>query len=1458
MKKRCFSKFAVSLIVSLSMAIGLGTGMLPGGRIELLVAQAEETGTGENDTTGTEVESSTVRKGTTLNCFGWSYSAVQDNWQSIIEKGFDSVQVAPLQPTAVTAETTFENWDKLYEATAYAAAESSVFGTADDFKALCEKVHAGTPDDYSREGQWNVILEVVVSDSIATTTTPEEELTAYLEQCIDLGADGFCFVNAENASSITTVDWQNIITAAKTHAAETRHLELYCYAEVSEEKATEFAAVMDVTSDYARNIRNSVVAAKAASAYTAYDGTAIPAEKVVFPVETREEAVAGTASAEVINQAWALTAPMQDAMSIYIARPDNTSVTLGTASSGNDGYASKVVEAVNKFNNYSKKATRQQISCKGSVTLLERAAGAVFVSLADTASVSVNIPVTMVEGGTYNDQITGNTFTVSGGAISGAIGSTKVAVVYNSAIKFCEHPEHNQEGVCTACNETVAHAYDTATFTCSCGAVQPVSERLNAVYFYNTDNWDSVWVHTWNSTTGTVWPGINITGQQLDNGYYYAYLDAKYDNIIFNNGAGTQTGDLSLEECGVYYEDGFIEDFYHNYTDEVTNEAACKSAATCTENAVYYYSCEYCGAVSTETTFTVEGTATGHTINPETNVCSGCNRNFSGNPMLNDNGTPDDSGDDYYEIANAEQLLWFAEYVNSGNYQANAKLLLDIDLSTVCGSGIGNWTPIGSESPMYNGVFDGQGHTVSSLYFSDTAADYVGLFGSSRGTIQNVGVVNSSVTGNAYVGGICGWNNGKIIQSYNTGTVTGSTYVGGICGHNDSISSASYGRLTNCYNTGAVTGDTYVGGICGVNYAFEEGNYKPDISHCYNTGAVTGTSNYGGICGSNASTEITGLEGTINNTYYLDTSETDAINNTTFLTADEFTAGKAAYLLRKNQTDQTLLLWGQDIGTESAPVLGGKEVYYGGKTCVDAYTYGNETLYYSPNGEHTYLYDCSEKCSICFDIRTTEHIYTDGSCTCGRKFLESVENKPIYFDNSVSNWNDVYVYAWDDSDSGAGTIESVGNWPGSRMQEMKGSIYTYTLPVQGSLHMIFNNGSGNQTVDIKNLMTCTVYCCKTETDGEGKNLVENSTEAYHTFTIKNICEEAFVSDATCTNNKTYHYSCEYCGAVSTEDVFELADTNLGGHVDTDNNNSCDTCTAVIKHVINKNNSLTLEDNVAVNLYMELSEDVKNDASAYFKITLPDGSSEEISVSEAVQDTPVGGTEAYYKLSGDVAAKEMAQKIKVEVYREGEVVQTYEYSALDYATQVINNASSLNSELVSLTKAMLNYGAMSQLYFGYETDTLANSILDEQDKTIADVDTTNITAITSTENTLSGIKHHSYSCVLESKTILRHYFSLENGSGIDTYTFTVGDKTLTAVKTETEGLYYVDITGIAAKELDTPYTLTISDGAKTRTITASVMSYVRTVLESGTASEQLKNVVQAMYHYNQAANAYFTE
>ena len=100
---------------------------------------------------------------------------------------------------------------------------------------------------------------------------------------------------------------------------------------------------------------------------------------------------------------------------------------------------------------------------------------------------------------------------------------------------------------------------------------------------------------------------------------------------------------------------------------------------------------------------------------------------------------------DWYGIRTAEELYGFAVLVNEmGVSLAQGVLCADIEVNRdvltpdgeLNGGFYYRWTPIGTRQNLFGGLFDGQGHTISGLFFDDTSnVDYpsggqnVGLFG---------------------------------------------------------------------------------------------------------------------------------------------------------------------------------------------------------------------------------------------------------------------------------------------------------------------------------------------------------------------------------------------------------------------------------------------------------------------------------------------------------------------------------------------------------------------------------------------------------------------------------------------------------------------------------------------------------------------------------------------------------
>ncbi len=101
-----------------------------------------------------------------------------------------------------------------------------------------------------------------------------------------------------------------------------------------------------------------------------------------------------------------------------------------------------------------------------------------------------------------------------------------------------------------------------------------------------------------------------------------------------------------------------------------------------------------------------------------------------------------------------------ANAILTDNITVNEGVLDAVNKGQVSESDFIEWKPIGtydSYDAVYTGTFDGQGHTISGLYFNHPDASYVGLFGYIRanGKISNVGVSDSYFKFRMKGGGRC-------------------------------------------------------------------------------------------------------------------------------------------------------------------------------------------------------------------------------------------------------------------------------------------------------------------------------------------------------------------------------------------------------------------------------------------------------------------------------------------------------------------------------------------------------------------------------------------------------------------------------------------------------------------------------------------------------------------------------
>ena len=679
----------------------------------------------------------------------------------------------------------------------------------------------------------------------------------------------------------------------------------------------------------------------------------------------------------------------------------------------------------------------------------------------------------------------------------------------------------------------------------------------------------------------------------------------------------------------------------------------------------------------------------------------------------------DSTKDTVYEISNAGQLYWFAGLVNgtldgvkqntsanailTANITANENLLdslqYDAEGNVSNGSDFISWTPIadwmGNRTTQYSGTFDGNNKTVSGLYFNGDST-CIGLFGSSEsdGNIKNVGVVDSYFKGNDHVGGVCGNNAGTITNCYNAGNLTAiesSATIGGICGYNNG------GTVTNCYNTGTVTATgsaASVGGVCGCSIEL--------ILNCYNIGTVTATgsdADISGICGYNF--------GPIKNCYYLADTEDENGGKT----AAQFASGEIAYLLSQGcstgEGDNTVTydgsIWGQTIGTDTYPTLGGAKVYknatYNG--CEGkpgepvSYEYSNTEK--NTYGDHPDT-DNDGKCDDCGQ-------YIDGigaklagyslslTGNIGVNFYMELSNDIVNDESAYMNFilpngttSKVYVSGTHEDGSTATTDTTVKNGV---------TYYVFTCEVAAKemtsdikAQMIGNNGEKTGKVYTYTVKEYADYILS-HTSAEGSN--------YGSATVQLVKGMLNYGGAA---QKYFGYKTDQLasdGLALTEPVFD--DTSIINFIKNEANKAVITNHSDPDKVTFKSAYLSLNSTTDLCVSVQFAEDVTVQEDM-FAIWL---GSTEIS-KDQYEITKVNEGNCYKITLHGIKASQLQKQYEFEVHLSDAESAVLTYGATSYAYTVMSSACDNINNIESLrevVKALYAYGSCAQGYEYYK-------------------------------------------------------------------------------------------------------------------------------------------------------------
>lgn len=386
-------------------------------------------------------------------------------------------------------------WWKLYQPISFHIAKESWLGTKDDLKSLCDEAdkygikiicdivsnHIANADEARPDSVSNQVkkyepefykkrrtytrtykgdandssVQAVVQghvskcpDLVTNDTAVQTYIINLLKECIDCGVDGFRFdaakhIETEDDGEYASDYWKNITTSASSYYTQKTGDDLYIYGEIlnncgADRSYSSYTKYINVTDNRTGDaVLYNVTRGKASTATNATYKSGVAASNAVLWAESHDtyEGSSGSSgfsntadvSDENVVKAWAIVASRKDSTALFFARP-GTALMGGVST--DTTYKSTAVSEINKFHNLFV-GQSEKLGSSGDIAYVARGTSGIVLSNCKGTNASVSISGTGLADGKYTDTVSGAEFTVANGVLTGSIGKTGVAVVYN-------------------------------------------------------------------------------------------------------------------------------------------------------------------------------------------------------------------------------------------------------------------------------------------------------------------------------------------------------------------------------------------------------------------------------------------------------------------------------------------------------------------------------------------------------------------------------------------------------------------------------------------------------------------------------------------------------------------------------------------------------------------------------------------------------------------------------------------------------------------------------------------------------------------------------------------------------------------------------------------------------------------------------------------------------------------
>ena len=482
-----------------------------------------------------------IQDGNILHCFDWSCAQVEEELDNIAAAGFGAVQLSPIQGSA----NTNAEWYYCYLPYDFKIVSNGI-GNKTSLTSLCAAAHQRgikvivdvvanhvNGSSSHRDSWWNSNGRLRYNGGInygdrysithgqlgdygdvnSESAEIQARAKAHVEELKACGVDGIRWDAAKHIGlpSEGCNFWSTVTSVSG----------MWHYGEILDSPGgdgnavmKEYTNYMSVTDNgYSSGVRNAVNGGGVPSGYAGWAAGTIADNKVVYWAESHDdysnEWQASThVSQAVIDRAWAIIACRNGASSLYFSRPFATSKdAIKVGVKGSTNFKSTHIAAVNKLRNKAVGAADYFSQANGVVSVTRKGVGATIVKGSGSGSVSIANGGGYCPAGTYVDQVSGSTFTVTASTISGNVGSSGIAVLVIDG----EAPDIDDD---TNTGDDNGNTGNTGSYPSQLYLIGTVNSWSTSTSIA-ADN-ASNGVYTWNS--------VNLTKASDANGSFFSFV----------------------------------------------------------------------------------------------------------------------------------------------------------------------------------------------------------------------------------------------------------------------------------------------------------------------------------------------------------------------------------------------------------------------------------------------------------------------------------------------------------------------------------------------------------------------------------------------------------------------------------------------------------------------------------------------------------------------------------------------------------------------------------------------------------------------------------------------------------------------------------------------------------------------------------------------------------------------